>query len=223
MFITFEGTEGSGKSWQVRALVERLRARDLSVLQTHEPGGTPLGDQVRQLVLLREDLNLSPHTEALLMNASRSQLVMQVICPALERGEVVVCDRFADSTRAYQGAGRGLDVQALNSVISFATADLEPDMTMLLDLPVEEPESTSPLPHAIEPDERSRIVALLGPTPVVLDDLVRLSGSSPAIVRTVLLELEIAGRLERHGGGLVSLISVRNICQRACRRSVPRA
>ncbi|TME40216.1 MAG: dTMP kinase [Chloroflexi bacterium] len=137
MFITFEGTEGSGKSWQVRALVERLRARDLSVLQTHEPGGTPLGDQVRQLVLLREDLNLSPHTEALLMNASRSQLVTQVICPALERGEVVVCDRFADSTRAYQGAGRGLDVQALNSVISFATADLEPDMTMLLDLPVE--------------------------------------------------------------------------------------
>ncbi len=137
MFITFEGTEGSGKSLQVGALVERLRARDLAVLRTHEPGGTPLGDQVRQLVLLREDLNLSPRTEGLLMNASRSQLVAQVIRPALERGEVVVCDRFADSTRAYQGAGRGLDVQALNSVISFATADLEPDMTMLLDLPVE--------------------------------------------------------------------------------------
>ena len=137
MFITFEGTEGSGKSWQVRALVERLRARDLAVLQTHEPGGTPLGDQVRQLVLLREDLNLSPRAEALLMNASRAQLVAQVIRPALERGELVVCDRFADSTRAYQGAGRGLDVRALNSVISFATADLEPDMTMLLDLPVE--------------------------------------------------------------------------------------
>jgi dTMP kinase len=117
--------------------VERLRARGLGVVETHEPGGTPLGDQVRQLVLMREDLDLVPRTEALLMNASRAQLVEQVIRPALERGDVVVCDRFADSTRVYQGAGRGIDVHALNSVISFATADLEPDMTMLLDLPVE--------------------------------------------------------------------------------------
>jgi dTMP kinase len=137
LFITFEGTEGSGKSWQAHALVERLRARGLSVVETREPGGTPLGDQVRQLVLMREDLNLAPRSEALLMNAARAQVVEQVIWPALARGDVVVCDRFADSTRAYQGAGRGIDVQSLNSVISFATADLEPDMTMLLDLPVE--------------------------------------------------------------------------------------
>jgi dTMP kinase len=92
---------------------------------------------LRELLLLRGDLQLSARAEALMMNASRAQLVEQVIRPALERGQVVVCDRFADSTLAYQGAGRGLDVQALESVISFATAGLEPDMTMLLDLPVE--------------------------------------------------------------------------------------
>jgi dTMP kinase len=96
-----------------------------------------LGDQLRELLLLREDLHLSARAEALLMNASRAQLVEQVIRPALEHGEVVVCDRFADSTLAYQGAGRGLDTQVLDSVISFATAGLEPDMTILLDLPVE--------------------------------------------------------------------------------------
>ena len=109
----------------------------MGVCFTHEPGGTPLGDQVRQLVLLRDDLQVVPRAEALLMCTSRAQLVEQVIRPALARGEVVVCDRFADSSLAYQGAGRGLDMQALASVISFATAGLQPDMTILLDLPVE--------------------------------------------------------------------------------------
>jgi dTMP kinase len=137
VFITYEGTEGSGKSLQARLLVERLRAAGLQVCATHEPGGTPLGDQVRQLVLLREDLQVVARAEALLMCASRAQLVEQVIQPALARGEVVVGDRFADSTLVYQGAGRGLDMQALASVISFATAGLQPDMTVLLDLPVE--------------------------------------------------------------------------------------
>ncbi|MCA1648478.1 MAG: dTMP kinase [Chloroflexi bacterium] len=137
MFVTFEGTEGSGKSLQARMLVERLRERGLAVLATHEPGGTPLGDQLRQLVLLRDDLGVGPRTEALLMCASRAQLVENVIQPALTRDEVVVCDRFADSTLVYQGAGRGLDMQALATVISFATAGLQPDMTILLDLPVE--------------------------------------------------------------------------------------
>jgi len=118
-------------------LVKRLRANQVPVLATHEPGGTPLGDQIRQLVLLREDLEVGPRTEALLMCSSRAQLVDNVIRPALARGEVVVCDRFADSTLVYQGAGRGLDMQALASVISFATAGLQPDMTILLDLPVE--------------------------------------------------------------------------------------
>jgi dTMP kinase len=117
-------------------LVDRLRERGVTVLVTHEPGGTHLGDQLRQLVLVRDDLQIVPRAEALLMNASRAQLVEQIIQPALERGEVVVSDRFADSTLAYQGSGRGLDTHDLNSVISFATAGLRPDMTMLLDLPV---------------------------------------------------------------------------------------
>ena len=118
-------------------LVAHLQSQQVPVLATHEPGGTPLGDQIRQLVLLRDDLSVGARTEALLMCSSRAQLVGTVIRPALDRGEVVVCDRFADSTLVYQGAGRGLDMQALASVISFATAGLQPDMTILLDLPVE--------------------------------------------------------------------------------------
>jgi dTMP kinase len=122
---------------QARRLVERLQARGVPAVATHEPGGTSLGDQVRQLVLLRDDLQVVSRAEALLMNASRAQLVEQVIRPALANGHVVVCDRFFDSTIAYQGAGRGLDIQDLSSMISFATAGLRPDMTILLDLPVE--------------------------------------------------------------------------------------
>lgn len=118
-------------------LAERLQARGVRVCATHEPGGTRLGDQLRRLVLLRDDLQIVARAEALLMCASRAQLVQELIQPALARGEVVVCDRFADSTLAYQGAGRGLDMQALSSVISFATAGLQPEMTTLLDLPVE--------------------------------------------------------------------------------------
>jgi dTMP kinase len=137
MFITFEGTEGSGKSLQARRLAERLRQSGVDVLATHEPGGTPLGDQLRQLVLLRDDLAIDTRAEALLMNASRAQLVAQVIRPALARGQTVICDRFADSTLAYQGAGRGLAKHELASVIAFATAGLRPELTVLLDLPVE--------------------------------------------------------------------------------------
>jgi dTMP kinase len=137
LFITFEGTEGSGKSLQARTLAERLRDRGHGVLLTHEPGGTPLGTDLRRLLLDRDEIVIGSRAEALLMNASRAQLVEDVIRPALERGDVVVCDRFADSTLAYQGGGRGLDGQQLCSVISFATAGLGPDMTMLLDVPVE--------------------------------------------------------------------------------------
>jgi dTMP kinase len=137
LFITFEGIEGSGKSLQARRLAARLRDRGLSVLETHEPGGTPLGTELRELLLSRTELGLTARAEALMMNASRAQLVESVIGPALERGEFVVCDRFADSTLAYQGAGRGLDMHTLGAVISFATAGLQPHMTMLLDVPVE--------------------------------------------------------------------------------------
>ena len=114
-----------------------MRTYGLSVLLTHEPGGTLLGNELRQLLLARDELEATARAEALMMNASRAQLVENVIRPALERGQTVVCDRFADSTLAYQGAGRGLDMHELTSVISFATAGLQPDMTLLLDLPVE--------------------------------------------------------------------------------------
>ena len=116
-------------------LVSRLTARGTQVCATHEPGGTPLGDSVRQLVLLRDDLQVVGRAEALLMCTSRAQLVAQVIQPALARGEVVICDRYADSTLVYQGAGRGLDMQALASVISFATAGLQPDICLLYTSP----------------------------------------------------------------------------------------
>jgi dTMP kinase len=123
---------------QARKLSERLLARGVAILNTREPGGTSLGAHIRELVLNRADLAIDGRAEALLMNAARAQHVAQVIAPALERGEVVICDRFADSTLAYQGAGRGLDREALDSVICFATAGLQPDLTILLDLPAEE-------------------------------------------------------------------------------------
>jgi dTMP kinase len=138
VFITFEGIEGSGKSVQARLLVQRLRNNNVPVVQTREPGGTPLGDHVRELVLLRGELKTTPQAEALLMCTSRAQLVSDVIRPALTRGETVVCDRFSDSTLAYQGYGRGLPIAQLEAVISFATAGLAPDMTILLELPVED-------------------------------------------------------------------------------------
>ena len=136
MLITFEGPEGAGKSLQARRLAARLRGAGLSILETREPGGTPLGDELRELLLGRHDLETVARAEALLMCAARAQLVDGVIRPALARGELVVCDRFGDSTLAYQGYGRGLDLDELRAVISFATTGLEPDMTILLDLPV---------------------------------------------------------------------------------------
>jgi dTMP kinase len=136
MFITFEGPEGAGKSLQVRLLAHRLRAVGLVVLETREPGGTPLGDQLRHLLLVRDDLKTVARAEALMMCTARAQLVQTVIRPALDKHEIVVCDRFGDSTLAYQGYGRGLELDQLRAVIDFATAGLEPDMTILLDLPV---------------------------------------------------------------------------------------
>jgi len=137
LFITFEGPEGSGKSTQARLLVEWLRQRGVDVLFTREPGGTAIGDQVRQILLDPEHRNMVPEAEVLLFSASRAQLVRQVIKPHLERGGVVVCDRYADSTYAYQGYGRGLDMEMLRTVTRFATGGLVPDLTFLLDVPVE--------------------------------------------------------------------------------------
>ncbi|GAC1315498.1 MAG: dTMP kinase [Chloroflexota bacterium] len=118
-------------------MAARLRRAGEDVLETHEPGGTRLGDELRRLLLLRADLKTAARSEALLMNASRAQLVEDIVRPALGAGTIVICDRFADSTLAYQGGGRGLSLAELDAVISFATAGLHPDMTILLDVPVE--------------------------------------------------------------------------------------
>lgn len=139
MFITFEGPEGSGKSTQAAILVERLRAAGREVVAVREPGGTPAGEQIRAILLGEGGaVSIDPRSDALLFNASRAQLVADVIRPALARGAVVIADRFADSTLAYQGYGSGLPLEELRALISFATAGLTPDLTLLFDLPVEE-------------------------------------------------------------------------------------
>ena len=136
-FISFEGPEGGGKSTHVAALSAALRANGKTVLVTREPGGTRLAELIRGLV--REELDDPPVTraEVLLFLAARAQLVANVIKPALARGEWVLCDRFSDSTFAYQGYGRGIDVQLLKGLNEFATEGLVPDMTILLDVPPE--------------------------------------------------------------------------------------
>ncbi|MDD5705855.1 MAG: dTMP kinase [Kiritimatiellae bacterium] len=135
VFITFEGPEGSGKSTHLRRLTERLRAAGRSVVVTREPGGTPVGEALRGL-LQHDTVSEAPvpRAEALLFCASRAQLVERTIAPALARGDWVLCDRFADSTFAYQGYGRGFDLATLEAINRFATGDLRPDLTILLDI-----------------------------------------------------------------------------------------
>ena len=135
-FIVFEGGEGSGKSTQAKALNNRLRKLGFDVVFTHEPGGTVLGNKLRRWVKWGKEVTLP--SELFLFLASRSQLVTKVIRPALARGYIVICDRFAASTVAYQGYGRGTDLSLLESLNDFVTDGLVPDLTVLLDLDVEE-------------------------------------------------------------------------------------
>lgn len=137
MFITLEGPDGAGKTTQARLLAKRLRADGADVVAVREPGGTDLGNAIRRVLIGRRWASIDPRAETLLFAACRAQLVAEVIRPALARGAIVVADRFADSTRAYQGAGRGLPEAELESVIAFATGGLTPDLTVLLDVPVE--------------------------------------------------------------------------------------
>ncbi len=139
MFITFEGSEGSGKSSQIPGLARLLEEKGWDVLTTREPGGTPIGDQIRTVLLnVMSNTDMHPRTEILLFQASRAQLVEQVIRPHLEKGGLVLCDRYADSTLAYQGYGYQRNLDQLKSLISFATCDLKPDLTILFDMDVEE-------------------------------------------------------------------------------------
>nr|PZN62197.1 MAG: dTMP kinase [Sphaerobacter thermophilus] len=137
LFVTFEGPEGAGKSTQIRRLASELEARGYSVVATREPGGTAIGEAIRQILLAPEHSAMLPETEALLNTAARAQHVAEVIQPALAAGKIVLCDRFVDSTLVYQGAGRGLPTSDLLALQRFATRGLWPDLTLLLDLPVE--------------------------------------------------------------------------------------
>jgi dTMP kinase len=136
-FITLEGVEGTGKTTQVALLCDYLRGHDVDIVETREPGGTPLGENARRLLLEPGDDIPSAQAELLLFLAARAQLMARVIIPALDAGKWVVCDRFSDATIAYQGYGRGLDVETIKSLNEFATRGLSPDLTILLDLDVE--------------------------------------------------------------------------------------
>jgi len=137
MFITFEGPDGSGKSTQLQQLAAWLRGRGVDVLPTREPGGTPIGDRIRTILLDPACMEMADEAEVLLYSAARAQHVVEVIRPHLSRGGVVLCDRFADSTLAYQGHGRGLSLPTLATITQFATGGLIPDLVVYLDLDVE--------------------------------------------------------------------------------------
>ncbi|MFZ4437865.1 MAG: dTMP kinase [Syntrophales bacterium] len=136
-FITFDGIEGCGKTTQIRLAEVWLRERGLSVLATAEPGGTPLGRKIREILLNRGSCLIGAEAELLLFAAARAQHVREAILPALEKGEWVLCDRFADATLAYQGFGRGLDAGFIRTLNAFSGQGLEPERTLLFDLPVE--------------------------------------------------------------------------------------
>ena len=136
-FITFEGPEGGGKTSQIPGLIENLKEKGIDVLVTREPGGTSIGDQIREVLMNLKNVDMSQNTEVLLFQAARAQHVDEILNPALKRdGKLVICDRFVDSTLAYQGFGQQRDIAVLNGLITFATAGLKPDLTVLFDLDV---------------------------------------------------------------------------------------
>ncbi len=144
MFITFEGIDLSGKSTQAQLLMKRLREERGAgggvpeVRFLREPGGTPISERLREILLDRKNTAMHPWTELFLFSAARAQLVAEVIRPALDRGEIVVCDRFYDSTTAYQGYGRGLDLETVRRINTAAANGTDPDLTIVVDIPVEE-------------------------------------------------------------------------------------
>lgn len=138
LFVTFEGPEGSGKTTQMRLLADWLSAQGYDVLATREPGGTRIGDQIRQILLDPAHTEMCLPAEVLLFSAARAQHVAQMIRPHLEKGGIVLCDRFADSTLAYQGYGHRADLDVLRAITHFATGGLVPDVTFYLDISIEE-------------------------------------------------------------------------------------
>jgi dTMP kinase len=137
LFITLEGPEGAGKSTNREYLAERLREQGVDVLLTREPGGTPLAERIRELLLDPSDEPMAADAELLLVFAARAQHLQQVIRPALAKGSVVLCDRFTDATYAYQGGGRGLSIERIAQLEQFVQGELRPDLTLIFDLPIE--------------------------------------------------------------------------------------
>jgi dTMP kinase len=157
LFVTFEGPDGSGKTTQIKLLAGHLQALGHDVLVTREPGGTSIGDQIRVVLHDVKNVEMACETEFLLYSASRAQLVRQVVKPHLMRGGVVLCDRFADSSIAYQGYGRELDLAAVRLITQFATEGLVPDLTVYLDLPVEVGIERKQVAHAAQAGEWNRL------------------------------------------------------------------
>ncbi len=149
LFITFEGIDGSGKSTQINLLDKYLKDRGFDVVLTREPGGTALGDEIREILLNPQNTGMSSRAETLLFEAARAQLVEKVIKPALENGKIVICDRFFDSTIAYQGAARGLGVKEILDLSLWASSGLVPDLTFLITINVEICESRMKTQHKI--------------------------------------------------------------------------
>lgn len=171
LFITFEGTEGSGKSTQIITLFNRLRALGHSVRVLREPGGTPIGEEIRHTLKHSEaNYAMTSEAELLLMNASRAQIVREVIRPALQNGEIILCDRFYDSTTAYQGYGRQLDLQKVSEIINFAVGETRPDLTLFLHVPIEVSEARRKSRQAtlIEVPQKKT-----GPAPLPFDEKLR--------------------------------------------------
>jgi len=152
LFITFEGTEGCGKSTHVELLGKQLRTIGHRVRILREPGGTPIGEEIRYtLKHSQKNAAMTAEAELLLMNASRAQLVREIIRPALAHGEIILCDRFYDSTTAYQGYGRQLDLKMVQSVVAVAVGETKPNLTLLLTVPAETSESRAPGHAAVHP------------------------------------------------------------------------
>jgi dTMP kinase len=137
MFITLEGPDGSGKSMQIPLLADFIRQQGYEVLTTREPGGTSIGNQIRQVIMELGNTSMHPRTEILLFCAARAQIVEEVLRPALARGVVVISDRYADSTLAYQGYGHGMGLEELHRLLAFTTGGLKPDLTLLIDVEAE--------------------------------------------------------------------------------------
>jgi dTMP kinase len=136
IFITLEGVEGAGKSTHMEYIASQLKKTGREIVITREPGGTPLGEQVRQILLLQKSMTINGMTELVLMFAARAQHIRDVIAPALHSGKIVLCDRFTDSSYAYQGGGRGIPTDTITQLAGIVHADLKPDITLLFDVPV---------------------------------------------------------------------------------------